>query len=96
MSKTTILIFEDIPENTIIANLCDEDFNRASITLDNLKSISGKVENSDRLTSKQQETFEAVYSALHGDGIWFDRIIDHTQPFGVGGPCEIIWCGSAM
>lgn len=96
MINTIILIYEEIPERTIIAHLQSNDLDQALITLDDLHAIAGKVENSDDLSEVEAKTFNDVYDALRKGGAWHKYIVNHRQPYEISGPCTIIWCGSVM
>lgn len=64
--RRVLLVYEEIPERTVILYLSGEDLKAAKLSYEEIASIHGTYQNSSDLTEKQEAIHDKVNAAIFG------------------------------
>jgi hypothetical protein len=87
--SNVLLVYEEIPERTVILNLSATDLEAAKIAISEIASLHGLYVNSSDMTDEQHAVHDRVAEAIfgkyedgeHGPAIWGDkRIFQGDEP----------------
>lgn len=89
MSNRILMIYEEIPDRTVILDLRDEDLKAAGLSRSDVADLHGRYVNLSDLTDAQQAISDRVSAAIFGEwkddkklegpALWADRIIFRTD-----------------